>query len=433
MGITDKAMKEALSLIIGGGKAATGAAKGAPKAVKPKLPKVKPRITDAEIDDILAQGGLTRQDLRTRYPEIGDPVPTTDPKTGKAYMAKGASREAEAVAKVRKRLNEEIKRGDYDRAYDTSARYDANPSYYNRPDVTKDIVPVRPDTRAKYDALYAGPETAKRLDDAIAAAINYPDAHGFYKMGQVQDDYIAAFGPVDGPRLFQEQVMDAMAATTGGADPGSNLLMAAYGNYLKRAPLNRAGGANTPPVEFPTAANQLPYPIGGRFAMGNMKMYDKMLGVTGEGTGVTPANPKRYDFSSAYGGFPDRPVVDEQMMKAIDPTSEGVPSANAYGVARGAISDAATRAGLSPIGGQEVGWAGIKKSKGKPQIEWMNEMLYRTARLTGRSLDEVKRAYMEGRPMFGLAGAGAGAGLLGMTPEEAAAAEIDQYLQGKKK
>jgi hypothetical protein len=167
--------------------------------------------------------------------------------------------------------------------------------------------------------------------------------------------------------------------------------------------------------------------------MGNMKMYDKMLGVTGEGTGVTPANPKRYDFSSSYGGFTDRPVVDEQMMKAIDPTSEGVPSANAYGVARGAISDAATRAGLSPIGGQEVGWAGIKKSKGKPQVEWMNEMLYRTARLTGRSLDEVKRAYMEGRPMFGLAGAGAGAGLLGMTPEEAAAAEIDQYLQGKKK
>lgn len=434
MGITDKAMREALDLIIGGTKSAKKGSKAAPKAVKPKpQSKTKPRITDEEIDNILAEGGLTRQDLRTRYPEVGAPVPAKDPKTGKSYMAKGPSREAEAVAKVRKRLQEEIKRGDYDRLYDPSARYNANPSNYDRPDVTGSIVPVRADTRAKYDALYAGPETARRLDEAIAGAINYPDARGFYMMGQLEDDYIKAFGPVDGPRMFQEQFMDAMAATTGGADPTSNLLMAAYGNYLKAAPKNRMPGANTPDVEFPTAANQLPYPIGGRFAMGNMKMYDKMLGVTGEGTGVTAANPKRYDFSSSYGGFTDRPVVDEQMMKAIDPTSEGVPSANAYGVARGAISDAAARAGLAPIEGQGVGWAGIKKSKGKPQIEHMNEALYRTARLTGRSLDEALRAFMEGQPLFSVAGAGAGAGLLAMSPEEASAEEIMRYLEDKRR
>lgn len=425
-------MDNIVDMIVAGGKGVAKGAKATAKSARPKLPpKPKPRITDEEIDNILAEGGLTRQDLRTRYPEVGAPIPAKDPKTGKSYMAKGQSREAEAVAKVRKRLQDEIKRGDYDRVYDPSARYNANPNNYNRPDLTGNIVPTRADTRAKYDALYAGPETARRLDEAIASAINYPDAHGFYMMGQLEDDYIRAFGPVDGPRMFQEQFMDAMAATTGGADPGSNLLMAAYGNYLKAAPKNKIPGANTPDVEFPTAANQLPYPIGGRFAMGNMKMYDKMLGVTGEGTGVTAANPKRYDFSSAFGGFTDRPVVDEQMMKAIDPTSEGVPSANAYGVARGAISDAAARAGLTPIGGQEVGWAGIKKSKGKPQIEWLNEALYRTMRLTGRSPEEAVRAFMEGRPLFGVAGAGAGAGLLYMSPEEAAAEEISRYLEGK--
>ena len=166
MGITDKAMREALGLIIGGAKASKKGAAAA-KPVRPKLPpKPKPRITDEEIDNILAEGGLTRQDLRTRYPEVGAPVPAKDPKTGKSYMAKGPSREAEAVAKVRKRLQEEIKRGDYDRLYDPSARYNANPSNYDRPDVTGSIVPVRADTRAKYDALYAGPETAQRLDDA---------------------------------------------------------------------------------------------------------------------------------------------------------------------------------------------------------------------------------------------------------------------------
>lgn len=418
-----------LDMILGGGKKAA--------ARKPKAPKApKPRTTDQQIEDILAEGGLTRADLARRYPEVAPPVPSIDAKTGKPYMAKGMSREAEAVAKARTLIQKDIKRGEYDPYFDVSARYDANPANYDRPDLTAGLVPSRAATTQKYQDLYAGPESMARLDTAIGAAIDDPMAHGFYKMGQLEDEFIRVLGPVDGPRAYEERVMDAMAATTGGADPTGNLLMASLGNFVKAERTAPAFGRNTPVPDFPTRAYEMPYPVGGRFASGNMKMYDKMIGVDGPGTGVTVANPKRYDFSSAFGGYTDRPVIDEQMMKAIDPTSDGSPSSNAYGVARQAVADAASQRGLTPIGGQEVGWAGIKDVPGKPMISHYNEAIWRTSRLTGLTPEQVVAGMAKGTvPVYGLGAAAAGTGLLSMQPGQAQAApmspedEMIQYLQ----
>ena len=414
-----KGLEEAVNLIIGGGKAAKKVAGKAAKA-RPKLPpRSKAPISDAEIENILAEGGLAREDLRRRYPDIGEPVPSIDKMSGKAYLAKGQSREGSAVAAVRDRVVKDMKKYGYESRFDKNKRYDANKGAYNRPDVTAGLVPSRADTVKKYNDLYAGPETQARLDAAIAKGIKNPDAHGFYMLGQLEDEFIRELGPIEGPKMFQERVADSLAATTGGADPTSNLLMAAYGNYLKEAIQNPEIGRNLPPISYPKAAYEMPYPIGGRFATGNMEMYDKMMGVTQPGTGVTGANPKRYDFSSSFLGYTDRPVVDEQMMKAIDPTSKGAPARNAYGVAREAIGDAGGRAGLSPIGGQEVGWAGIKDSSGKPMIENINEMLYRTSRITGETLDEVLKRFIRAKgPMFGIAGGGAMGGLLSGGGEE---------------
>lgn len=387
------------------------AAKLVVEAAKPIVKKaaraVKERITDSEIEDILASGGLTRGDLARRYPEVAAPVPAVDAKSGKAYLAKGVSREAEATARARKRIQEDIKRGDYEQYFDVGARYNANPNNYDRPDLTAGIVPKRADTTQKYEDLYRGPASMQRLDDAIGAAINDPNAHGFYKLGQLEDEFIKLLGPTEGPKAFQERIMDAMAATTGGADPTSNLLMATLGNYIKTQRLNPPRGINTPPPEFPRRAYEMPYPVGGRFASGNMEMFEKMIGVDEAGTGVTAANPKRYDFSSAFGGYTDRPVIDEQMMKAIDPTSSGAPSSNAYGIARQAVSDAAANRGLTGIGGQEVGWAGIKGVGGKPMISHINEAIYRTSRLTGLTLQQVVEGMAKGTiPIYGVAGAG---------------------------
>jgi hypothetical protein len=418
-----------LDLIVSGAKSITRGAGATSKARRAK--PVKPRTTDEQIDEILAQGGLTRADLARDYPEVAPPVPSIDPKTGKPYLAKGASREAEAVARARKLLQDDIKRGDYDQYFDVSARYNANPANYVRPDLTKDMVPARAATTQKYQDLYAGPESAARLDAAIANAIDDPGAHGFYKLGQLEDEFIRMLGPEQGPRAFEERVMDAMAATTGGADPTSNLLMASLGNFIKQRRLNPTPGTNMPPPDFPRRAYEMPYPVGGRFASGNMAMFEKMIGVDAPGTGVTAANPKRYDFSTSFGGFTDRPVIDEQMMKAVDPTSDGSPSSNAYGIARQAVADAAGRAGLAPIGGQEVGWAGIKNVPGKPMIQNYNEAIYRTSRLTGLSPEKVLEGMARGTiPVYGMGGV-ATAGLLSMSPEEQAQAEIENYLRGR--
>jgi hypothetical protein len=430
MGIAE----ETLNLIIKGAKpvlkAAKGATKGkAPRAALPPRKQAKQRTSDEEIEKILSEAGLTRADLAREYPQVAPGVPSVDAKTGKAYIAKGVSAEAEAVARARKLIQDDIKRGDYDPFFDVQARYPANASMYDRPDLTRDLVPSRADTVAKYNELYAGPASQERLTTAIDRAIGDPMAHGFYDVGQLEDAYIATHGPELGRQLFQERFADSMAATTGGADPTGNLLMAMYGNYLKQA---RSGadeigiGHNRPPPQIPRGAYDMPYPIGGRYASGNMAMYDKMIGIDDAGRGVTAANPKRYDFSTSYLGYTDRPVIDEQMMKAIDPTSTGAPAKGAYGVARRAVEEAAASRDLTPIGGQEVGWAGVKEVGGKPTMAHINEMLWRTSRLTGETQQQVLDRMTKSKgPLYGLTAA-APIGLMALSPEEAQAAQATQ-------
>jgi hypothetical protein len=72
---------------------------------------------------------------------------------------------------------------------------------------------------------------------------------------------------------------------------------------------------------------------------------------------------------------------------------------------------------------QDVIWAGLKKQKdaasgqrsspSKPMIERVNEMLWRTSRVTGKSQDEVLRGFIRANmPMYSMLGASVGAPLL---------------------
>jgi hypothetical protein len=406
-----------LGKIAQGAAAAAKVAKPVSKAVR-KPAKVPVRITDQEIIDDLASVGLTRDDLIRDYPQVAPPTPSFDKKKGKPYLAKTVTPQAQKVMDLRKRMNADIKRGDYEPYFNVEDRYDANPANYNRPDLTKDIVPSRPETVEKYNELYAGDASRARLNEGYMAAKDDPLASGFYKLGQLEQEFIDELGPVIGPKMFEERIADAMAATTGGADPTSNLLMAQYANYIKQtrnAVVEKR--ANYMP-QLATKAYEMPVPIGGRYASGNINFADKMLGITGEGTGVTAANPKRYDFSSSFLGYTDRPVIDEQMMKMIDPTSPGAPSSNAYGVARNMVSEEAAKAGVTPITMQEVPWAGIKGVEGKPHISNYNESIERTSRLTGLSPAEVVRRGLvrAEMPMYGVAIGAPTAGLLGSIP-----------------
>lgn len=122
-------------------------------------------------------------------------------------------------------------------------------------------------------------------------------------MGQLERAYVDELGDKAGRSAFKTDFADAMAATTGGADPTDNLMMAHYGNVL------RARGE-----AVPANAYDMPFPIGGRYAGGNMRMYDKVINQGRDF--VASETPKRFNFSANFQGHKNRATIDEQIFGA---------------------------------------------------------------------------------------------------------------------
>jgi hypothetical protein len=148
---------------------------------------------------------------------------------------------------------------------------------------------------------------------------------------------------------------------------------------------------------MPERSYELPFPIGGRYAAGNIAQAQKFIDEGQVGFSATQ-NPKRYDFSSAFMGNKNAAVTDEQMMNAIQP---GVNIPQWYGPATRTIREEAAKAGVDPRGFQDVGWAGLKKGKVEakgqtfeyegPMINHINRSIETTHRLTGMPREEIVR------------------------------------------
>ena len=349
-------------------------------------------------------------DLATRYPEVAPPVEAIDRKTGKPYLAKELSEEAKAVQLARKVAQERIDRGEYTPFFDPAKRFDVDITQYPAYEPTITQRRVKPETQEKYDSMLMAEDVLARLDDAYKRGLlQKQDAENWYMLGQVEAEFIKEFGEKVGRERFKERIADAMAATTGGADPESNWLMAQYGNFMKQQ------GA-----EMPKAAYEFPFPIGGRYVSGNMDQYRKMIM---EGEGVTPDNPKRYNFSYNFLGS-KAPTIDEQMMGIIRP-GVNVPEPGTYGHHEAPVTAAAARQSVDPRYYQEVAWAGAKDAKTKggfkaaPFIDTINESIERTSQVTGLPPEEVVRKGLvrSEMPMYGAAGATVGAGALSESGE----------------
>ena len=319
--------------------------------------------------------GFDPQTLSQRYPTVAPGVPAVDPKTGKEYIAKQLSAEAEAVQKARKAAQKDIEKGNYEPFFDVSKRAYVDPTNYPLQGRTlTDIVPAKQQTVEKYQGIYDTPQARANLSSAYEKAANDPLAQNWYAMKQLEDQFINQFGKENGQRLFKERFADAMASTTGGADPTSNFLMGQYGNYLRQQG-----------VAQPTSAVDFPFPIGGRFASGNMALYDRIIN---QGQGLTVQNPKRHNFSANFLGYRDRPTIDEQMSQLF----QGgllAPYPNTYGLAEGVLNDVAASKGIMPVNLQDVAWIGAKGVTGKPMIQNINEAIERTSRITGLDPEEV--------------------------------------------
>jgi hypothetical protein len=337
-----------------------------------------------------------RYKISQDYPEVIPPVLATDAKTGKEFLQKQLGPDALEVQKARKAAQKEIDAGNYQPHFDINQRFYADPSHYPTAGYTQtDIVPKKADTIAKYTELANDPEALARLRGAFEKAKDRPAAKDWYAMGQLEDAFIKELGPEEGRKQFKNRFADAMAATTGGADPNSNLMMAAYTNYRKE--LGR---------EIPTKAADLPFPIGGRFVSGNMEQA-KRLAEAGE---IPVTNPKRHNFSANFLGHRDVSTLDEQMSQLWDPKMMSPPP-NAYGIYQKALADEAKKAGVQPANFQDIAWAGAKDYPGKPMMQEINEMLGRTSKITGEPQEEVLKGFIRGnKPMYGIGALSVGAG-----------------------
>ena len=356
---------------------------------------------------------LDRIKLGREYPAIGEPVQKFDKRKQQFYTAKGPSPEGEALSAELALINEDIAAGNYTPFYPIEERTFVDSSKYDiQGNTLTDKLPKKQETADKFKAQFDTPEVRARLNAAFDAGDN-PDAKNWYAMAQLEADFIKELGETKGREMFKERFADAMAATTGGADPGSNLRLAAYMNYLKEG--NR-------PIPFVTeglAGPHIPYPIGaGKYgAKGNVQMYDQVIN---QGKGLSASQqPKRSNFSSNFLGDMSRATIDEQMMTVFGGAT--APPGDSYGVIERILGDEAAKRGVQPGNFQDQSWAGIKGIEGKPMIQFVNEAIERTSRVTGKTPAQVvKDSLINAKsPLYSLlTGLGLGGAAMSQAPGE---------------
>lgn len=334
-----------------------------------------------------------REKLARQYPDLAPPSPAIDKNTGNPFLQKEKSEEAMALEKALAVTRREMGRDGYTPYFNPEERFYVDPAPYNlQGNTLVDSVAKKPDTIAKYEALARDPAATDRLRAAYERGSEYAGAKDWYAMGQLEDAFMQEYGPEMGRQMFKERFADSMAATTGGADPTSNLLMAAYGNLTKEA-------GDSIPVE----SYDLPFPIGGRFAKTNTAMFEKLIN---RGEGLSTANPKRFNFSADFLGDTSRATIDEQMSGMFDPKMT-MPPKGSYGIYERALGDLAKMYGVAPANFQDVSWAGGKLVKTpnfqpKPMIQIVNDAIERTARVTGQDPEQVvyESLIKAKRPMY---------------------------------
>ena len=370
------------------------------------------------------------------YPEVGPPALMTklpDPKNPGKYLIKpgpevpySSMEEAlamdaqpgyflskkklphvEEFADARNLIQQDLDLHGYRPYFDPAKRFDVKGEHYGPfADTGTAAAPATAKTDAEWFAKYGTPENRAKLQTGFAEGKNVPDSANWYHMGQLEQEYIKELGEEAGRKAFKREFGDMMAATTGGADPYNNFLMAQYANVLAKKGERLA-----------TRAYELPAPIGGRYASGNLEQAQKYIDAGM--VGFDPAkNPKRYDFSSAFAGNRNASTIDEQMYGALRPTttkpSVGLPEW--YGPATRVAREEAAKAGVDARGFQDVAWAGLKKGKtgegfdyAGPMINTLNRSIETTHRLTGMPIEEIVRRGLVRKeiPMYGVGGAAA--------------------------
>ena len=333
----------------------------------------------------------------------------------KVWTGKGTNKEVKALQKFLAAAQRDIDAGNYTPYFDVAKRSDVDPSKYPDRVLTTDVaVPKKPETIAKYQDQASQKESIKRLNKAYDLGLTIDDSENWYFVAQLEKKFIEVLGAKEGRKAFREKIAKQMAATTGGSSPKENLRTAMYANYLTENKLpwpHTSQRYNFTERQSPDdmASYNMPFPVGGRYVGGNVKMAKKLTGQD-----IDPANnPKRYDFEGNFLGDARGATIDEQMSGLWDPSMR-LPPGDSYGIYEGVLAGQAKKRGVDPRGFQDVAWAGAKKGKegdkypgSKPMIQEFNEMIERTSRATGLTPEEVVvEGFIRSRvPLLGLGGA----------------------------
>lgn len=332
--------------------------------------------------------------ISASYPQTGPgQLNFSNKKKPEGFMEKVLTAEEKALQKARNLAQKDIIFGRYDPYFAVEDRYFANPELYNlQGNTLVDALPATQKTIDQYAARFDTPQIRDNIRQAYERGLS-PSSQNWYAMGQLQDEFIRELGPIEGPRMFKERFADGMAATTGGADPTANLLMAAYVNNRKAQGL-----------PLPKGSVNYPHPIGGRYLSGNMAMADKVI--MNEIPLTATDQSKRFNFSANFLGDMNRATIDEQMSQLYE-TGLTAPPGASYGVMERVLGDVGREIGVLPGNMQDVAWAGAKGTQGKPMIQHINEAIERTARVTNKTPREVLvDSIINARsPLYGAGGA----------------------------
>jgi hypothetical protein len=359
-------------------------------------------------EEIVRAPSAPMAEFAERYPETAPPVEKYDPLTGKWYPAKQYSEGELRFKPVRDAVREEVKTGNFPPTFDPAERHPATSDNSHILD-TQEIRMARPATQEKYEAMARSAEAEERIMNAFwrgqlqrnGGAIHWSD------IGQVEKLFIKEYGPDLGPREFR-QFAESIAATTAGATPEANFLMAHFARYMK------ARGA-----KIPIEGYNIPHPVGSQYVGRNMAQFQKMVV---DGHGITTDNPKPYNFlydllgrfssperrGIAAKGAPtlDGPLIDRRISRLFHPDMTSPPPGS-YGHFQSALVDLARRQGVHPQEFRDLVWAGADPHHStKPLIQIINEAIERTHRITGMARDEiVRRGLIRAEiPLYGLGG-----------------------------
>ena len=314
----------------------------------------------AQAIDELARRGYDPANIRNAYPVTGPgQLNYSNPDKPEGFMQKLQTPEEKALNKARSAAQKDINAGNYTPYFNEADRYYADPTSYNLQGNTMvDAMPAMQKTIDQYKARLDTPEIRATLNAAYDKGLS-PDSVDWYAMGQLQDAFVKELGVDEGLLQFKNRFADAMAATTGGADPTANLLTAAYANFQKQAG-----------QDIPVGSYNIPHPLGGRYQAGNLDMARKIM--LGGVPLTTVLQPKRFNFSANMMGDMSRGTIDEQMSGGFERGLAAPPGAS-YGIMEGVVRDIANERGLQTANFQDVAWAGLKGVAGKPMIRHVNE------------------------------------------------------------